>query len=106
MNVIVLIVVVVLGLVVLGPVLALLAWISWELIVGLLAAMLIGYVAGHIMSGRGYGPVGNVLLGLGGGFVGNLLIGDSLGVGPFNSIVVGVIGAVLLVWLGRVIGRR
>ena len=109
MNVIVVIVVVVLALVLLGPMLALLAWITWDLIVGLLVAMLAGYFAGHIMSGKGYGPLANALLGLGGGVLGNILLNllsVDVGEGFLARIVTGVVGAVVLVWLGRDVVRR
>ncbi len=79
------------------------------LIIALLPAALVGYLAGHIMSGGGYGPVANVLLGLGGAIVGNLLLnllGVNVGEGFVENIAVGVVGAVVLVWLGRVVGRR
>ncbi|MCE2488680.1 MAG: GlsB/YeaQ/YmgE family stress response membrane protein [Anaerolineae bacterium] len=79
------------------------------LVIALLPAALTGYLAGHIMSGGGYGPVANVLLGLGGGIVGNLLlsvVGVNVGDNLIENIAVGVVGAVVLVWLGRVVGRR
>ncbi len=79
------------------------------LIIALLPAAFTGYLAGHIMSGGGYGPVANVLLGLGGGIVGKLLLNllnVPVGEGIVENIAVGVVGAVVLVWLGRVVGRR
>ena len=79
------------------------------LVIALLPAALAGYLAGQIMSGGGYGAVANVLLGLGGGIVGNLLlsvVGVNVGDNLIENIAVGVVGAVVLVWLGRVVGRR
>lgn len=78
------------------------------LVIALLPSMLVGYLAGHIMSGGGYGIISNVLLGLGGGIVGNILLNNMLnldvGGGWVERIAVGVVGAVVLIWLGRVLG--
>jgi len=72
--------------------------------------MLAGMFAGRIMRGRGYGPIADILLGLAGGIVGRWLfglLGVSIGSGLIASLVVGTIGAVVLVWLGRVLnGNR
>ncbi len=77
------------------------------LIIALLPAMFAGYLAGHIISGAGYGAVANVLLGLGGGIVGNILLNllnIEVGSGWVERIAVGVVGAIVLVWLGRITG--
>ncbi len=69
--------------------------------------MLAGMFAGRIMRGRGYGPIADILLGLAGGIVGRWLfglLGVSIGSGLIASLVVGTIGAVVLVYLGRVLG--
>ncbi|MBZ0298264.1 MAG: GlsB/YeaQ/YmgE family stress response membrane protein [Anaerolineae bacterium] len=73
--------------------------------------MLAGMFAGRLIRGRGYGPVGDVLLGLTGGIVGSLVLG-LIGLGGIGhipligGILVGVIGAVILVWLLRLLGNR
>ena len=59
------------------------------------------------MKGAGYGAVTNVLLGLGGGIVGNILLNllsIEVGDGWVERIAVGVVGAIVLVWLGRITG--
>jgi len=69
--------------------------------------MLAGMFAGRIMRGRGYGPIADILLGLAGGIVGGWLfgiLGLHIGGGILGSLVVGTIGAVVLVWLGRILG--
>ena len=69
--------------------------------------MLAGMFAGRIMRGRGYGPIVDIILGLAGGVVGRWLfglLGVSIGSGLIASLVVGTIGAVVLVYLGRVLG--
>ncbi|MDX2141013.1 MAG: GlsB/YeaQ/YmgE family stress response membrane protein [Chloroflexota bacterium] len=71
------------------------------LIVMLLIWALIGWLAGKLMRGRGFGTVGNILLGAGGGLVGNFVFGL---LGWNLPIIGGVIGAVLLVYLVRALG--
>jgi uncharacterized membrane protein YeaQ/YmgE (transglycosylase-associated protein family) len=81
------------------------------LLIAVIAWMLAGMFAGRIMRGKGYGPVADVLLGLAGGVLGSLIlgllrlgwIGDIWLVG---NIVVGVIGAVILIYIVRAFGNR
>jgi uncharacterized membrane protein YeaQ/YmgE (transglycosylase-associated protein family) len=73
----------------------------------LLAWGLAGFIAGRIVRGRSYGLIGNIAMGLLGGFVGSLIVWV-LGLGsffsfPFANIVIGVFGAMLLVFLARLI---
>lgn len=73
--------------------------------------MLAGLIAGKILRGSGYGIVMDVLLGLAGGLVGNIIlslfrlgwVGDIWIIG---NIIVGVIGALILVWAVRMLGNR
>ena len=102
-GIIVLVVLILLGFQALVAVLGL----TIGLIIALLPSMFTGFLAGHIMSGGGYGPVANVLLGLGGGIVGNILLNlldIQVGDGWVERIAVGVVGAIVLVWLGRLFG--
>jgi uncharacterized membrane protein YeaQ/YmgE (transglycosylase-associated protein family) len=97
----------VLAVIVLGSLLHL----TVEIIVALIIWMLAGMIAGWLLRGRGYGPVGDVLLGLVGGFVGSFVLralGMSWvgGIWGIGSILVGVIGAVLFVYLIRVLGKQ
>ena len=104
-GIIVLLVLIVVGFQALAAVLGL----TIGLIIALLPAMFAGYLAGHIISGAGYGAVANVLLGLGGGIVGNILLNllnIEVGDGWVERIAVGVVGAMCLVWLGRITGVR
>ena len=72
-----------------------------------------GWVAGKIMQGSGYGPIRNIILGVIGAELGGLL-GQFLGLkwagaDGFNlaSIITSVVGAVLLIFLWRVVkGER
>jgi uncharacterized membrane protein YeaQ/YmgE (transglycosylase-associated protein family) len=71
----------------------------WWIIAGLIA----GWAAGHIMKGGGYGPLMDILLGIVGGVVGGALLG-LLGIhaeGFIGSIIVAIFGAVFLIWLSR-----
>ncbi len=80
--------------------------LSW-IVVGLIA----GWLAGHVMKGRGYGCLGDIVVGiLGavvGGFLATLLFGGDYITG-FNlgTILVAFLGAVILIWLVRVLPGR
>jgi len=68
----------------------------WTIIIGAVA----GFLAGHILRGEGYGPLGNIILGILGGVVGGFLFG-LLGFYSHSliaDIISGTIGAVLLVY--------
>ena len=78
----------------------------WTIIVGIIA----GFLAGKIMKGSGYGVLMDLVLGLLGGLLGGFLAG-SLGLGGGGliwSILIATIGAIILVWLVRLIqgGRK
>ncbi len=80
----------------------LLAWI----IVGLIA----GWLAGEVMQGRGYGPVGDIIIGIVGALIGGFLAASLFGVpNPINGINIGTIivaflGAIVLVAILRAVG--
>ena len=111
MGGIALFVLILLGMIVIGPVLHVAVWLTLDLIVSVFFWMLAGMFAGRLIRGRGYGPVGDVLLGLTGGIVGSIILGllGLGGIGQFplvGGILVGIIGAVILVWLLRLLGSR
>ena len=70
----------------------------WTLIMGGVA----GWLAGKIMNSEG-GTLRNVLLGLGGGVVGAFVLGflGIRGHGMIGGTIVSVVGACILIWLGR-----
>ncbi len=78
------------------------------LLIPMLFWMLAGMFAGRLLRGRGYGPVGDIALGLAGGIVGNIVL-RVVGLGGIGhiwlvgNIIVGVIGAVIVVWLIRTV---
>ncbi len=79
----------------------LLAWI----IVGLIA----GWLAGELMRGRGYGPVGDIIIGIVGAIIGGFLASYLFGIpNPVNginvgSIVVAFLGAIVLIAILRAV---
>ncbi|MCL4541057.1 MAG: GlsB/YeaQ/YmgE family stress response membrane protein [Chloroflexi bacterium] len=80
----------------------LLAWI----IVGILA----GWITGKIVQGSGFGILGDLIIGLIGAVIGGFLVGFFIHgyTGFLGSLVVAVIGAVILVAVARMLtgGRR
>lgn len=80
-------------------------------IVGLLIALLIGavcgFLAGKIVKGHGFGPIGNIIVGI----VGSLLFGwlfgkfGLFGAPMVNEIAGGTIGAVILLLVVGVIRK-
>lgn len=79
--------------------------LTW-IIIGLIA----GVIAKLIMPGKDPGGfVITILLGIAGALVGGF-IGSALGFGPvnsfnFGSIVIAILGAIVLLWLYRVIAK-
>jgi uncharacterized membrane protein YeaQ/YmgE (transglycosylase-associated protein family) len=77
----------------------------WWLIVGLIA----GFLAGKIMKGSGYGTLADIVLGIIGAFVGGFLmrlVGFAGAGGMIYTILVATLGAVILVWLARLISGK
>ena len=77
----------------------------WWIVVGLIA----GWITGKIMRGGGYGFFVDIILGIAGAFVGGF-IARHLGFGGggmLYTILIAIVGAVILVFLFRLItGRR
>ena len=59
-------------------------------------------MAGLVIRGRGYNPIGNVLLGMAGFFVGTFLFGRMGLGGAIGAIVSSFLGALVLIVLVRV----
>jgi uncharacterized membrane protein YeaQ/YmgE (transglycosylase-associated protein family) len=77
-------------------------WV-WFAAVGLVA----GWLAGVLMKGGGFGLLGDLLAGVLGGLLGASLFG-ALGIsagGFFGSVIVATVGAVVLVFLLRLVKR-
>ena len=78
------------------PILNCIVWV----VVGVIA----GTVAGRLLRGKGYGPIGDLVLGLIGSVVGGMafsLLNIDLGCWVCGDVVVAVFGAVLFVALTR-----
>ena len=79
--------------------------IAW-IVVGLIA----GWLADRFVKGGGFGLIGDLVVGLLGALIGGFLVGSllqgSFGVGLFGSIVVAFIGAVILIYILRLVGGK
>jgi uncharacterized membrane protein YeaQ/YmgE (transglycosylase-associated protein family) len=80
---------------------------------GLLYSLLIGgiagWLAGNLMKGGGYGILKNIILGIIGGLVGGWLfgiVGISLIDGWLGDLLVGVIGAVIIMAIAGAIKKK
>ena len=76
----------------------------WFLVVGLVA----GWLAGILVKGGGFGLVGDLIVGVIGAFLGGFLFstfGVSMGGGLVGSLVVATVGAVVLLFIVRLIKR-
>jgi uncharacterized membrane protein YeaQ/YmgE (transglycosylase-associated protein family) len=77
--------------------------IIWMLLVGLIA----GWLAGKIMKGSGFGLVGDLVVGVLGAVLGGWIFGF-LGIaawGFVGSIIVALVGALVLLYLLRLLKR-
>ncbi len=77
--------------------------IVWFLIIGVVA----GWLAGQIVKGGGFGLLGDLIVGVIGALLGGFLLGH-LGVFPgglIGSIITATIGAIVLLFLLRLIKR-
>jgi uncharacterized membrane protein YeaQ/YmgE (transglycosylase-associated protein family) len=73
----------------------------WTIIVGIIA----GWLAGKLMKGSGYGVLMDLVLGLVGGVIGGFIF-SRLGMGGGGliwSIIIATVGAVILVWIVRMV---
>ena len=74
----------------------------------LLLGGIAGWLAGKVIRGHGYGVIIDILLGLLGGWIGGY-IGHKLGIhfggGSIDYLITAFLGAVLLVWISRLIKK-
>lgn len=74
------------------------------MIVALITGFLAGSIAAWLMPGGGNHWIVDIILGLLGGVVGGWvlgLLGLSAGTGWWSSLIVGIIGACILIFIGR-----
>jgi uncharacterized membrane protein YeaQ/YmgE (transglycosylase-associated protein family) len=79
-----------------------------SILVIILVGAVAGWLAGLIVKGYGYGLLGNIVVGIVGAFVAGLIfprLGLSIGSGIAGAIVHATIGAVILLFLIRLIKR-
>jgi uncharacterized membrane protein YeaQ/YmgE (transglycosylase-associated protein family) len=77
----------------------------WFILIGLAA----GWLAGQVISGGSFGVIGDILLGVVGALIGGFLfskLGLSAGGGMLGALIVATIGAVLVLFLGRIVVRH
>jgi uncharacterized membrane protein YeaQ/YmgE (transglycosylase-associated protein family) len=75
----------------------------------LIMGAIVGWLAGKVMSGHGYGIIWDIVLGIVGAFVGGFIFSLIFGVGPSGlviSFIVAFIGACLLVAIVHMLRRE
>ena len=78
-----------------------------SLIIFLAIGALVGWLAGNIVKGKGFGVIGNVIVGVVGAVLGGFLfglVGITAG-GLLGSIVMATIGAAILLYIVRLIKK-
>lgn len=79
------------------------------IIVSLVLGAVIGWLAGNIMRGGGFGLLWNIIIGVIGSFIGSFvmnLLHVNTGGGIVWQIIVGVIGACLLLWVISLLKKK
>lgn len=102
------IVALILSLIALVWVSSILGGIFFSILMPAIIWMISGYLAGQIMRGEGYGPMGNLLLGLVGGIVGSTvfwMLRVSIWNNFLGAILLGTFGAIIVVWVSRMVGN-
>jgi uncharacterized membrane protein YeaQ/YmgE (transglycosylase-associated protein family) len=77
-----------------------------SLLVVLFVGIVAGWLAGQIVQGTGFGLVGDLLIGIAGAFIGDWLLprlGIHLGVGLVAAIVNATVGALVLLFIVRLL---
>ena len=78
-----------------------------DLIIFLVIGALVGWLAGVIMKGGGFGVIGNIIVGILGAMLGGWLLPrlDITIGGEFGGFITAVIGAVILLFIVRLIKK-
>lgn len=72
----------------------------------ILIGLIAGALAGRVVSGHGYGVLGDIVVGVVGAFAGGWIFATVLGVGGggfFLSLFMAFVGALVLLWLIRLL---
>lgn len=78
-----------------------------QLLVILLVGLVAGFLATHVMSGRGYGLIGDIVVGVLGALIGSFVLAR-VGIGAsslLGEILIAFIGAVILLFVLRLVSR-
>jgi uncharacterized membrane protein YeaQ/YmgE (transglycosylase-associated protein family) len=78
-------------------------WIIWTIIIG----AVVGWLAGQIVKGGGYGFLGDVIVGIVGSVIGGWIF-SLLGLGAYGllgRLIMGIVGAVVLLLILRAIKK-
>ena len=75
-----------------------------DLLIFLLIGALAGWLAGVIMKGGGFGLIGDIVVGILGSYVGGWLL-PKLGINLGSGFITAVIGAVVLLFLVRLVKK-
>ncbi len=80
-----------------------------EFIVFLIVGAIAGWLAGVVVKGGGFGLIGDIIVGIVGGFVAGWLFGHvlniSFGGGILGQIISSAIGAIILLFVIRLVKR-
>jgi len=77
-----------------------------SIIVILVVGLVAGWLAGKIVRGAGFGLIGDIAIGIVGAFIGDWLLprlGIHLGTGTINLIVNATVGAIVLLFIIRLV---
>jgi uncharacterized membrane protein YeaQ/YmgE (transglycosylase-associated protein family) len=79
-----------------------------SLLYSIIISGLVGFLAGLIRKGSGYGFIANILVGIVGGFIGNFVAG-AVGIDDVNligKILVSVVGALIFLGILNLFGNK
>lgn len=76
------------------------------IIITILIGALCGWLAGKIFKGGGLGALLNIIVGVLGGALGSWLLGGIIGNGIIGQIIMGTVGAILILWICSLISGK
>jgi uncharacterized membrane protein YeaQ/YmgE (transglycosylase-associated protein family) len=81
---------------------------SMSLLYSLILGAIVGWLAGTIMKGGGFGLIGDIVVGIVGALIGSWVfgfLGISAGGSLVGSLITGLVGAIILIAIVRLIKR-